>query len=105
MATATTNAYKDQGDALLTKIYQNIYGNLHCACATTDEDCSFCPNGCDQSRCGDGYIDPDGIDNTSPTFDDEACDKGSYCNNGNDCTNDATICANGLFECRPRSLN
>ena len=75
MATSNSHAYKDQKNVYLTDIYQNLYGNLHCACLPTDEDCSICHNGCDQSRCGDGYVDPNGIDNVTPSFDDEACDQ------------------------------
>jgi cysteine-rich repeat protein len=105
MATSSAHAFKDESNGYITNLYEHIYGNIHCACMPTDEDCSICPNGCDESRCGDGYIDPNGIDNVSSTFDDEACDNGSYCNNGTDCTADATICANWLFECRPRSFN
>lgn len=64
-----------------------------------------CNPSCESSRCGDRYVDPDGVDNNIGNYDDESCDEGSYCNNGNDCTRDASVCANGLFECNPRSLN
>ena len=65
-----------------------------------------CNPSCEASRCGDRYVDIDGVD-ASPTanYDDETCDVGSYCNNGTDCTRDPSICANGAFECRPRALN
>lgn len=65
-----------------------------------------CNSSCEVSRCGDRYLDTNGIDETpAVTYDDEACDLGSYCNNGTDCSRSPSLCANGQFECRPRSLN
>lgn len=64
-----------------------------------------CNPSCEASRCGDAYIDPDGIDNTAGTYDDESCDEGSFCNDGTECTHDSSVCAGGDFECKARAFN
>jgi cysteine-rich repeat protein len=53
--------------------------------------------------CGDGIVDPDGIDNIPWTADDEQCDDGMHCADLTQCTTDAqcTWIWDGL--CRPRS--
>ncbi len=77
-------------------------GPAECYARITDT----CNPACEPSRCGDRYIDPDGMNNQGGDYDDEECDEGSYCNDFvTDCSRDPSICPGGIFECRPRLKN
>ena len=64
-----------------------------------------CNPSCEASRCWDGYIDGDGIDNIAWNYDDETCDERSYCDDGTDCTRDPSICWWGYGSCKARLIN
>jgi hypothetical protein len=63
-----------------------------------------CNPACEPSICGDGYVNTLGADEILGTSDDEVCDPGSFCANGDDCSRDPDICPTGATECLPRYL-
>jgi cysteine-rich repeat protein len=70
------------------------------ACETVMVD--NCTPSCQQSVCGDRYIDTDGQDNSLGTQDDEFCDAGKFCADGRDCTENPEICPWGAAGCQTR---
>jgi cysteine-rich repeat protein len=70
------------------------------ACVTSMVD--NCTPACNQSVCGDKFIDTNGLDNTLWTQDDELCDVWSFCPDWRDCTDNPTICSWWPASCQTR---
>lgn len=62
----------------------------------------WCNPLCQETACGDGFVDTVWQDQVPQTWDDEFCDEGKFCNDGTPCTDDPSVCGSGASECITR---